>query len=93
MSQRVTSMYHQFVLLPGRLPAHSVLSLYLSACARAAGAGHEVQQHQGEEELHRYPGLSAEHHQRLLEDGLSGELPGHRHDNQRGGAWQGEPRR
>lgn len=58
----------------------------------AAGAGREVQQHQGEEELHRHPGLPAEHHQRLLEDGVPGELPGHRHDDQRGGEGEGERR-
>lgn len=52
-----------------------------------------MQQHQGEEELHRHSGLSAEHHQRLLEDGVSGELPGHRHDHQRGGEGEGERRR
>lgn len=60
------------------------------ACGRAAaGAGLEVQQHQGEEELHRHAGLPAEHHQRLLADGVPGELPGHRDDHQGGGEREG----
>lgn len=48
-----------------------------------------MQQCQGEEELHRHAGLPAEHHQRLLADGVPGELPGHRDDHQGGGEREG----
>lgn len=54
-----------------------------------AGAGPNMHQPKDEEELHRHPGLSTEHHQRLLENGLPGELPRDRYDNQGGGAGQG----
>lgn len=66
------------------------VSVPLCACAVAAGAGPEVQQRQGEEKLHRHAGLPAEHHQRLLAHGVSGELQGDCDDHQRGGKREGE---
>lgn len=49
-----------------------------------------MQQRQGQEELHRHPGLPAEHGERLLADGLPGEFPGDRHDHQGSGERKGE---
>lgn len=68
------------------------VSVSVPLCARAvaAGAGPEVQQRQGEEELHCHAGLPAEHHQRLLAHGVPGELKGDRDDHQRGGEREGE---
>lgn len=72
-----------------RHDANRPFSVFLACGRAAAGAGLEVQQHQGEEELHRHAGLPAEHHQRLLADGVPGELPGHRDDHQGGGEREG----
>lgn len=67
------------------------ISVSVPSCARAvaAGTGPEVQQRQGEEELHCHAGLPAEHHQRLLAHGVPGELQSDRDDHQRGGERKG----
>lgn len=63
---------------------------FLGVLSRSARAGQQVQQHQAEEVVHRNAGLPAEHHQRLLEDGVPGEFTSHRHDHQGGGKGEGE---
>lgn len=63
--------------------------MHVCALDVAAGARPEVQQRQGEEELHRHTGLPAEHHQRLLAHGVPGKLQGDCDDHQRGGEREG----
>lgn len=48
-----------------------------------------MQQFKAQKELHRHTRLPAEHGERLLADGISGELPSDRHDNEGGGERKG----